>query len=333
MSSIRLDKAFIENTVESISSLLLEYYIFPDVAKHMKNLLYEKVSEGEYYEVSNGASLAEKITQDLQKLSHDKHLFITFSDTVLPSQQYDMINDESLLIRQKLNNYGFERVERLPGNIGYIVINEFAYPEHAGSTAAHAMSFISGTDGLIIDLRKNYGGSSLMSAFISSYLLDASPPVHLNDIYWRQYDKTQSIWSLPYVPGERFGMKKPVYVLTSPNTGSCAEEFAYSLQAIQRVKIVGERTGGMAHAGGIQRVNDYFEAFIPNAYPINPITKSSWNDIGVLPDIECNSQDAFKRAYHLLLEQLLQQFSDNKDPEREQIITDIKTTLELSGNT
>lgn len=89
----------------------------------------------------------------------------------------------------------------------------------------------------------------------------------------------------------------------------------------------------MAHAGGIQRVNDYFEAFIPNAYPINPITKSSWNDIGVLPDIECNSQDAFKRAYHLLLEQLLQQFSDNKDPEREHIITDIKTTLELSGNT
>lgn len=326
----RLDNVFIDNTVKSLSTLLLDYYIFPDIAEKMKLTLLEKLAQGEYYKAESGFALAEKLTQDLQTLSHDKHLFMSYSETILPLQQYDLINDEQLLCRQKLNNFGFERVEILSGNIGYMVINEFAYPENTGRTAAHAMSFISNTDGLIIDLRKNYGGSSLMSAFIASYLLDGSPPVHLNDIYWRLYDTTQSIWSLPFVPGERFGIKKPVYVLTSEHTGSCAEEFAYSLQAIQRVKVIGEKTGGKAHAGGIQRVNEHFQAFIPNAYPVNPITKSNWNDIGVLPDIECNSNESYSRAYQLLLEQLLQQFSEHMEPEREHQVADINKILNMN---
>lgn len=209
-------------------------YIFPNTAEIMQTSLMKRLSKGDYYKYETGFTLAEKITGDLQKISKDKQLNFTFSQSALPLQQCDPINDENLLFRQKLNNYGFERAERLPGNIGFLVINEFVYPEHAGRTAADAMSFISGTDGLIIDLRTNYGGSSLMSAFISSYLLDGSSPVHLNDIYWRFYDTTQSIWSLPFVSGQRFGANKPVYILTSQNTGSCAEEFAYSLQAARR---------------------------------------------------------------------------------------------------
>jgi len=327
LTSLKLDNVFIEKTVQSLGDLLLDYYIFPNTAEIMKNSLLKKLSEGDYYKDETGVTLAQKITGDLQKISNDKHLAFFFSDSILPLQQYDPINDENLLLRLKLNNYGFERVERLSGNIGYLVINEFAYPEHAGRTAAHAMSFISGTDGLIIDLRNNHGGSSFMSAFISSYLLDGSLPVHLNDIYWRQFDKIQSIWSLPFVPGEKFGANKPVYILTSQNTGSCAEEFTYSLQAIQRVKVIGEKTAGKANAGSVHRVNDHFQAFIPNAYPINPITKGNWNDIGVLPDIECNSNESFEKAYHLLLEQLLQQLSEPMEPGREYIIADIKKLL------
>jgi Periplasmic protease len=329
LSSFKLDDVFIETTVKSLGAMLLDYYIFPNTAELMKTSLLKKLSEGEYYKDETGFSLAERITGDLQKISNDKHLDFAFSESALPLQQYDPINDENLILRQKLNNYGFERAERLPGNIGYLVINEFVYPEHAGRTAAHAMSFISGTDGLIIDLRKNYGGSSLMSTFIASYLLDGSQPIHLNDIYWRFYDTTQSIWSLPFVPGERFGANKPVYILTSQNTGSCAEEFAYSLQAIQRVKIIGERTGGKSNAGSVHRLNDHFQAFIPNAYPINPITKSNWNGIGVVPDLECNSNEAYEKAYHFLLEQLLQQYSEFLEPGREPLIADIKRILKL----
>src|SRR5690606_11972573 len=139
---------------------------------------------------------------------------------------------------------------------------------------------------------------------------------------------TQSIWNLPYVPGERFGAIKPVYILTSSNTGSCAEEFAYSLQAIQRVKIIGEKTAGKANAGSVHRVNDHFQAFIPNAYPINPITKGNWNGIGVIPDIEYPQSKSMEKAYHLLLEQLLEQFSSKPmEPGRQFLIAEIEEIL------
>lgn len=70
-----------------------------------------------------------------------------------------------------------------------------------GETAANAMSFVGDTSGLIIDLRNNKGGTSYMVSLISSYLLDNATPVHLNDLYWRSYNITQSFWSLPYVSG------------------------------------------------------------------------------------------------------------------------------------
>lgn len=329
MTSLKPDDVFIENTVESLVALLLDYYVFPNTAEIIKTVLLEKLAEGDFYKEESGLTLSQKIEGYMQKISNDKHLIFHFSEHPLPLQLHDPIADEDIKLLQKRNNYGFEKVERLPGNIGYLVINEFVYPELAGETAAHAMSFLADTDGLIIDLRNNYGGSSFMATLIASYLLDGSPPVHLNDVYWRLNDTTQSFWSLPFVPGKRFGASKPVYLLASQKTGSCAEEFAYSLQAIKRVKIVGEKTGGKANPGSIHRINDYFQVFIPNGHPINPITKGNWDGIGVLPDIESSSDEAYEKAYQLLLEQLLRHFSENSEPGRERLMADIKKILNL----
>ena len=61
-------------------------------------------------------------------------------------------------------NYGFLKVERLPGNIGFLDLDFFADPDEGGDTAAAAMSFLAGTDALIVDLRFNGGGNSRMVA-------------------------------------------------------------------------------------------------------------------------------------------------------------------------
>jgi hypothetical protein len=52
-------------------------------------------------------------------------------------------------------NYGFERVERLAGNIGYLDLRAFDPVAVVGDTAAAAMTFLSNTEAVIIDLRKN----------------------------------------------------------------------------------------------------------------------------------------------------------------------------------
>ncbi|WP_431769176.1 hypothetical protein [Xanthomonas campestris] len=55
-------------------------------------------------------------------------------------------------------NFAFDKVQRLPGNIGYEKFRLFAYPYLAAANASSATDFVANTDALIIDLRDNGGG-------------------------------------------------------------------------------------------------------------------------------------------------------------------------------
>src|SRR3954471_21062060 len=64
-----------------------------------------------------------------------------------------------------LTNYGFRRLERLAGNVGYLRLDEFhpATDARAASTASAVMTFLARTCALIIDLRENRGGDGSMT--------------------------------------------------------------------------------------------------------------------------------------------------------------------------
>jgi C-terminal processing protease CtpA/Prc len=166
------------------------------------------------------------------------------------------------------------------------------------------MTFLVGMQVLIIDLRQCRGGDPGMIALISTYLF-GEERVHLNSLYWRAEDSIQQYWTLPYVPGQRFG-DKPLYVLTSKATFSGGEEFAYNLKTRQRATIVGEVTGGGAHPGSLYRLHPHFEAFIPIGRAINPITNTNWEACGVTPDILTTSEQAFPTAYRMALQTILE---------------------------
>jgi tetratricopeptide (TPR) repeat protein len=127
----------------------------------------------------------------------------------------------------KLQNNGFEEVKRLPGNIGYLRLNNFMQSYYGGGTAAAAMNFLANTDALIIDLRDNQGGSPTMIRLISSYFFDT--PVHLNSFYIRKGDITRQSWTFSHVQGQRLS-RTPLYILTGKKTFSAAEEFTYNLK-------------------------------------------------------------------------------------------------------
>lgn len=329
MNLSKLNNNLIKQTIESLVNLLEGYYVFPDTALKISAVLLKKQAAGEFDECFHGQSLAESITTLLQEMSQDTHLNLQYSEDRLPPESEDRGLQEDMKLRLKLNNYGFEKVERLPGNIGLLVLNQFTPPEIAGETAANAMSFLGDTSGLIIDLRNNSGGTSFMVSFISSYLLDSSIPVHLNDLYWRSYNVTQSFWSFPFVPGKKYGGNKPVIVLTSKITCSAAEEFAYSLQAIDRALIIGEKTKGGANPGRIHRINEHFQVFIPNGRAINPKTKDNWEGKGVMPNLMVESEKALDTAYTMLLQQELEKLTECPIPGQEQLIVEMKKMITL----
>src|SRR3989442_6352422 len=86
-----------------------------------------------------------------------------------------------------------------------------------------------------------------MAASLTSCLWDHGP-AQLTGLRKGKHDQLKQAWTLPYVPGRRFGKAKPVYALTSATTFSGGEQLSYDLQQLGRATIIGERTRGGAHA-------------------------------------------------------------------------------------
>lgn len=298
-ADVKIDAAMRASVIENIGRELNDAYVFAETAKKMEADLNQRLGNKEYDSIDSAQAFAVKLTTDLQAVSRDKHIRVRFSAEKIPARQerQEPSDEEKALDLwyNKRNNFGFEKIERLPGNIGYLNLLSFNGHIASGETLAAAMNFLSNTDALIIDLRQNGGGSPQMVALISSYLF-GDKPVHLNSLYWRKGNTTDEFWTKTSVPGKKF-VNKDVYILTAKWTFSAAEEFSYNLKNLKRAMIVGETTGGGAHPGGTVRVGDHFRMVVPEGRAINPISKTNWEGTGVEPDIKVPKEQALKVAY------------------------------------
>jgi len=187
------------------------------------------------------------------------------------------------------------------------VLRYFSGTREAGPTAAAAMNFLANTDAVIIDLRQNGGGDPATIQFISSYFLEDY--THLNSFETRGEDTLQQFWTLPYVPGKPMHATD-LYILTSQRTFSAAEEFTYNMKNLKRATLVGETTGGGAHPGGHQIVNDNFLVWVPTGRAVNPITRTNWEGKGIQPHIEVDKEEALITAHRTALEKLAEKPED-----------------------
>ena len=202
---------------------------------------------------------------------------------------------------------GFD-VQRLDGNIVYINLARFVPPDVFNPAADDTMRSVSDTAALIIDMRDNGGGHPASVAYLASFFLDPGKRVHINDLIWRNRGtstfRTVSFWSSP-TPVSYLG--KPVYVLVGPKTYSAGEEFAYDLQVLKRVTVVGETTRGGANPGGLNDLGSDLFVVVPTGRAENPITRSNWGGVGVRPDEEATTEAAQETAMALAMRELVRQ--------------------------
>lgn len=302
-SNSPVDAAARQQVIEGAIKALNDSYVFPETAKKMEQAIRDRAARKEYDDITDGRTLANRLTQHLQEVSKDKHLRVLFNDGNSPFFTQQIADPATRREMSAKRNFSFEKVERLNGNIGYVDLRGFEPPDLAGETATAAMNFLANTDALIFDLRQNGGGDPAMVAFLCSYLFNER--THLNDIYSRPDNHTQSFYTRETVPGKRYGADKPVFVLTSNRTFSGAEEFSYNLKNLKRATIIGETTGGGAHPVRPQRMGRDFLVMVPFARSINPITKTNWEGTGVKPDIDLPAPQALKAA-HLLAVRAIQ---------------------------
>lgn len=302
-ADITIDTAARSAVIDNLIKELNDGYVFAETAKKMEADLRARSANKEYDQMTSARAFAEKLTADLQAVSKDKHLRVRYSANAIPvrkerNEPTEAEKEQGRSFNKRIN-FGFEKVERLQGNIGYIDLRGFNDHEAGAETVAAAMGFLANTESLIFDLRQNGGGNPFMIALISSYLF-GDKPVHLNDMHWRKQGTTDEFWTKPESAKIKF-TNKDIYVLTSNYTFSGAEEFSYNLKNLKRATIIGETTGGGAHPGGMVRLHEHFGVFVPVGRAINPISKTNWEGTGVEPDIKAPKEQALKIAYVMAL--------------------------------
>ena len=303
------DAATKQTVIEGAIAQMTRAYIFADVAEKMAAALRAHKANGDYDKISAPQEFAETLTRHLQEVSRDKHLRVLYSAEGLPQRRAPTADDRTRqLAEERRRNFGFQRAERLDGNVGYIELLGFSGSEEVAEAAVPAMNFLAGTDALIFDLRRNGGGSPVTIGLLSSYLFDKV--VHLNDFYIRETDTRRQFFTQPEVQGRRYGQAKPVFILTSNRTFSAAEEFTYNLKHLKRATIVGETTGGGAHPGGVRGLTDHFGIWLPNGRAINPITGTNWEGVGIEPDLKVPVADALRAAHLAALEKIREGTTD-----------------------
>jgi len=299
-----MDQHEVTRVVHEVQSLVEARYVYPRIGAQVAQVLATGLAEGRY--PADERRLAEAVTADLQSVNGDKHLRLLYHDQPIGHREPGDDAEEYAAVARWAQQTcgGVASVQRLAGNVGYLDLQPILFPAViGGELITAAMNLLAATEGLIIDVRQCLGGEPAMVAFLISYLWDHDP-VQLTGLQERQDDRPRQSWTLPYVPGRRFGRAKPVYALTSATTFSGGEQLAYDLQQLRRAVLIGETTRGGGHAREGFRVGPHLEATISVAAAVNPVSGTSWEGTGVIPDIHTPAAQARDEAHRLALEQV-----------------------------
>ena len=277
--------------VEAAAKMLRERYIFPDVGAQAAQAIESALRGGAYDGLDQPGAFAQRLTEDLRAVARDKHLRVTAPGAPVAAPRPAPPRAEG----------GVARADILDGNIGYIEVVAFPPPQTFKGAVNRAMTALQTTRALIVDVRRNGGGSPITVSYLVSYFLGSGERVHINTFINRipgtETFRSQDFWS-EATPFSYAG--KPVFVLTSDRTFSGGEEFAYDMQVMNLAKVVGETTGGGANPGGTFPVAAGLTMFVPGGRARNPITGTNWEGVGVTPDVAVPGGNALKVA----LEQL-----------------------------
>ncbi|PJJ66932.1 S41 family peptidase [Chryseobacterium geocarposphaerae] len=280
-----------------------ENYIDEKVFKSLDSLFQSEIKSGQLSSSLNEKDFAENLTQKLRAATKDKHFFVKYLANYSPQKNINEKEQEKQNnFSNSLENFGFEKVERLKGNIGYINYKGFAELKSSKKALEAAMNFVENTNSLIIDLRENGGADNAMLVEFCSYFFDKN--INLYTTYFRNSGKTVKNRIQSNVAGKKY-LNKNIYILTSPKTFSAGEALAYFLQERKLAKVIGEKTGGAANPVDPYYIQNKYLLLVPDGKITSTYSGKNWEHIGIIPDKIVSQENALKTAYLLALQEII----------------------------
>jgi C-terminal processing protease CtpA/Prc len=300
--------------VENAAKELVDKYVDAAVGKTVAERLKGRLQAGAYDRLEDPAEFSEALTKDLQSINHDHHLYLRYSPASGPAAPGPMRVKDPFADAKQLN-FGLSRAEILDGNVGYMEVTGFIEAEGYKEAVVDALRFLSRTDAIIIDVRRNGGGSGQMSHFLFSHFLGPKP-VPTIKIRSREAAEPEVMSSLAEVPGPR-RPTVPLFVLTSRATFSAAEEFCFVLKNQHRATLIGANTGGAGHMVGLSPVGQGFLLGVSITQVSDPVSGLEWETVGVQPDVALPAELALAEAHAAALRRIL---TAPSDPDQVQVL-------------
>lgn len=323
--TIHIDNKERKNIVHRIAQLLNEKYVLPEIGKQCGEKLKAKLKAGDYDRITDAKEFAEVLTKDLQQFSKDRHNRVRVIEVneVVKEADDPLREPFRLLKLMQKEHFGFQRLDWIEGNIGYLDLRRFTPLSVAKDMAVGAMHFLSSTNAIIIDLRENPGGMPDMIRFLSNHFFEH--PTQLTGLYVREDDFITETWTSEKIEGKRM-TDVPLFLLTSRKSFSAAEAFAYDMKARERATVIGDTTRGGAHNVDLFKINDRFEIYLSTGRAINPLTGANWEGVGVIPDIVVPDEVALDTAI-VYAKKAAEKYGKKKEVELDETVKTMQNQL------
>jgi len=79
VENIKVDGAERQRVIDGIAKNLNEFYVYPDLAQKMAEAVRVNQKRGDYDSITDPDAFTNRLTKDLQAVSHDKHLAVNYS--------------------------------------------------------------------------------------------------------------------------------------------------------------------------------------------------------------------------------------------------------------
>lgn len=302
-----LNKNDVRSAIQQIGDTVSKHYVFPEKGAAAKAELLSRAKAGRYDTISSWLSFKTTITKELRAIMLDKHMYVLYEPEdikVLNNEDNKTPEENANYWKNKARkiNYGFEKINILPGNVGYLKLSEinFFYEEAIEIFSATA-KFLERSDALILDLRGNGGGGGDYGPILESWFLEAGKETlgyKSSGTKVVTYGQTMS-----YIPAKR-RLTSPLYILIDKGTGSAAEALTYILQGHKRAVVIGEPSAGGAHFSDYFTINNYIRVSVSTGTPVAAVTGTNWERVGVQPDIRVTSEQALDLAHSEILKKI-----------------------------